>query len=225
MREDDEGNDDGESTGKGRRYLWVALLSLLVFLALFWYFRIWKAQETEVAVLPAGDLVPMATPVESEAVDALPIPGQETPASDAVGTLPATISTPDVPPLPTPAPSPPDRPSFPKALKEETSVPLTPRKSAPPKKPKKPAVQRSAARGKYTIQVGSFAEESPAAALTKRLKGKGYDAYVIKSDVPGVGVRWRVRVGHFENRVEAQSVAQRLQKKEGLAFFLATDGA
>ena len=218
MREDD--NDDGqESTGKGRRYLSVVLLSLVVFSVLFWYFRIWRGQEGEVAVLPMGEMAP----VESEAVDAAPALDQAAPTLETVPTPAATPSPKTLPPTPTAPPV--DQPTFPKTLKGEESVPLTPRKPTPTKKSKKPVVRRAPARGTYTIQVGSFADESPAAALTKRLKGKGYDAYVIKSDVPGAGVRWRVRVGHFENRVAAQSVAQRLQKKEGLAFFLATDGA
>jgi len=217
MREDED--DDGqESTGKGRRYLWVALLSLVVFSVLFWYFRIWKGQESEIAVLPVEERAPAATPVRSEAVDAMLTLDQTVPVSV---TPEATIPPPDVPPPPAPTASPVDPPTFPKTLKGEEIVPLNPQKPTSVKRPKR----RAPARGTYTIQVASFADETSATALTKRLKGKGYDAYVTQSDVPGVGVRWRVRVGHFENRVKAQSVAERLQKKEGLAFFLATDGA
>jgi len=220
---DYETNDDGESTGNGRRYLWVALLSLLVFLILFWYFRIWKGQEGEVAVLPVEEMAPVATPVESETVDTLPLRDPAASVPTTSETPPAAIPSPGAPP--TPAPPPVDRPTFPKTLKGEESVPLTLKRSTPAKRPKSPVVRRAPMRGTYTIQVGSFTDDSPAAALTQQLKDKGYHAYVIKSDVPGMGVRWRVRVGHFKNRVEAQRVAQRLQKKEGLSFFLATDGA
>jgi len=218
-------NDDGEgSPKKGRRYLWVGLMSLLVFLILFWYFRIWKVQETEVAVPFADEVAPLGT--LSEPMDALPPLDQSVAVPETALTPIAETPAPDAPPPPAPVASPIDRSTFQKTLKEEAAVPLTPKKpTAAVKRPKKPVAQQATARGKYTIQVGAFTDEPSAAALAKRLSGKGYDAYVIKSDLPGVGVRFRVRVGHFENHVAAQSVAQRLQKKEGLAFFLATDGA
>jgi len=233
MRDEDEMNDDGESEGKGRRYPGVFLLGLLVFLALFWHFRIWKTPETEVAPPPAAEGMPGTVPLESEVVDGIP-PFDPTALVFESGTAPiATVpsqgapapSTPIALGTPAAATRPPDQVTFPKALKEGTAVPLTPRKSVSAKKPEKPAVQRASTRGDYTIQVGSFTDESSSAAFTKRLKGKGYDAYVIKSAVPGVGIRWRVRVGHFANRAEAQSLAQRFQKKEGLPFFLAKEGA
>jgi cell division septation protein DedD len=47
----------------------------------------------------------------------------------------------------------------------------------------------------------------------KRLAGKGYPAYVV-SPVKGEPAVYRVRVGKFKERREADSVAARLQKEE-----------
>jgi len=54
---------------------------------------------------------------------------------------------------------------------------------------------------------------SEAEAIAKRLTSKGYSAYVLApaSGTPSV---FRVRVGKFSTRREAETVAARLQKEE-----------
>ena len=51
-----------------------------------------------------------------------------------------------------------------------------------------------------------------AEAIAKRLNAKGYQAYVV-APAKGVSV-YRVRVGKFSTRQEAQAAAARLQKEE-----------
>lgn len=65
----------------------------------------------------------------------------------------------------------------------------------------------------WTVQVNAFSQERDADRLAKRLKDKGYDAYVVSTDVRGK--TWhRVRVGHFATRAEARALQEDLKAKE-----------
>lgn len=65
----------------------------------------------------------------------------------------------------------------------------------------------------WTVQVAAIRERDEADRMAKRLTAKGYAAYVT---VPGAGAPrvYRVRVGNFKDRREAESVAVRLEKEE-----------
>jgi cell division septation protein DedD len=52
-----------------------------------------------------------------------------------------------------------------------------------------------------------------AEAIAKRLSSKGYAAYVV-SPATGTAAVYRVRVGKFTSRREAESVAAKLKKEE-----------
>jgi cell division septation protein DedD len=63
------------------------------------------------------------------------------------------------------------------------------------------------------VQIAALNVRSDADAIAKRLSSKGYTAYVLTpaSGNPSV---FRVRVGKFNTRHEADVVAARLQKEE-----------
>ncbi len=64
----------------------------------------------------------------------------------------------------------------------------------------------------YAVQVAALNVRSEADAIARRLAAKGYAAYVV---TPANGTSmFRVRVGKFGSRREAESVAARLQKEE-----------
>jgi DedD protein len=65
----------------------------------------------------------------------------------------------------------------------------------------------------FAIQVAALRERGEADAIVKRLAGKGYSAYVVAPDT-GAPVVYRVRVGKFKDRREADTIAARLQKEE-----------
>ncbi len=79
-------------------------------------------------------------------------------------------------------------------------------------KTNKPA---SAAAGPWSVQLGSYAEKKVAASLVKKLKDKGYDAYVTVTNVKGKELH-RVRVGRFEQREEAEKLRETLRTAEKL---------
>ena len=68
---------------------------------------------------------------------------------------------------------------------------------------------------KFAVQVGSFPSEARAKMLARELKGKGYNSYV-KKVVRTRAVWYRVRVGAFSDRWQAEKSVGELKKKEGL---------
>ncbi len=76
--------------------------------------------------------------------------------------------------------------------------------------------------GPYTVQIDSMTAQDAAEGKVRQLKAQGQNAYWLKSNVPGQGIRYRVRIGRFPNRAAAQSFGARL-KQQGVAsdFFVA----
>ena len=74
------------------------------------------------------------------------------------------------------------------------------------------APAKPAAAGSLTIQVAALKERSEADRVAKRLQSKGYEAYVAEP-APGTAM-FRVRVGHFSDKSEAEKVKNRLAKEE-----------
>jgi general secretion pathway protein D len=67
--------------------------------------------------------------------------------------------------------------------------------------------------GKWTVQVDAYPDELSSRMVAQRLKRKGYDAYVVLTNVKGRDW-YRVRVGHFATRREAKELLEDLQSKE-----------
>ncbi len=65
----------------------------------------------------------------------------------------------------------------------------------------------------WTTQIASFSTQSEADNKVSELKAQGLDAYRIKSNVPGAGVRYRVRIGRFANRAAAQANGEQLRNR------------
>lgn len=121
----------------------------------------------------------------------------EAPAPKAESTAPTPAATP--PPL-APAPAPPAPPA---------AKVVPPVKAAPAAAAATPEAPGSG----FAIQVAALREPEEAAAIVKRLAAKGYAAYVVTPQ-KGTALIYRVRVGKFKERREADTVAARLQKEE-----------
>ena len=65
----------------------------------------------------------------------------------------------------------------------------------------------------FAIQVAALGKREEAETIVRRLVGKGYSAYVVAPSA-GAPAVFRVRVGKFKDRREAESVSARLQKEE-----------
>ena len=63
------------------------------------------------------------------------------------------------------------------------------------------------------MQIAALNVRSEADAIAKRLSSKGYAAYVL-APAGGTPSVYRVRIGKFPTRREAETIAARLQKEE-----------
>lgn len=89
-----------------------------------------------------------------------------------------------------------------------------PKASAPAaKEPAKSAANGAARPGVWVVQVQALKDHGAAAALAQRLVGKGYPAFVL-SPASGSPSIYRVQVGRYNDRREAEQVARRLEKEE-----------
>ena len=85
-----------------------------------------------------------------------------------------------------------------------------------------PAV-RTGARGDWSVQVSATRDPRTADAILRRLKTKGYEAFVLKVRRRGETF-YRVRVGHYASLEEAQQVVTRLRREPGVPeAFVASD--
>jgi len=73
---------------------------------------------------------------------------------------------------------------------------------------------------KYTVQVGAFKNPSDADALKEELSGKGYHAAVIASKTRKQENLYKVMVGEFSTREEAELSSLRIRKTEELRPFV-----
>jgi len=66
----------------------------------------------------------------------------------------------------------------------------------------------------FALQVTALRERDEAESVARRLAAKGYTAYVIAPPPAGTPKYYRVRVGKFRTRREAEDIAAKLQKEE-----------
>ncbi len=95
--------------------------------------------------------------------------------------------------------------------KKDTPPPPPAAKPVPKKTPPKAASEMGTPSGTFTIQVVALKTQAAADQLVQRLKDKNYRAYVESGGETGL---FRVRVGRFADRSEAEKVAQMLQDSE-----------
>lgn len=68
--------------------------------------------------------------------------------------------------------------------------------------------------GDYSIQVGSYPTAEEAKGQIDKWKNRGYASFMTVADIPKKGTWYRVRVGHFKSRGEAEGFLKKFQSKE-----------
>jgi len=66
----------------------------------------------------------------------------------------------------------------------------------------------------FVVQVAAVRQKSEADAIRGRLSSKGYPAFVTTASTPGSPTTYRVRVGKYPSRREADTVAAKLERDE-----------
>lgn len=108
------------------------------------------------------------------------------------------------------------KPEPPPISKEPDPKPTTVEKPSPEPVQQVAAIQappapRFSTERPYTIQVASLRTPEDSNQMVKRLQKKGYSAYQAPIDIPGKGRWYRVRVGSFKDKTDAQKTMERLK--------------
>jgi cell division septation protein DedD len=108
---------------------------------------------------------------------------------------------------------------YPYATRGETTVERPAHADLPSATDK--TVQAAAeAAGPWAVQAAAFKTQAQADALQKQLKNSGFDAYVAPAAAADGQTNYRVRIGTFKSKAEAQRVADRVRGERSLAAFI-----
>ncbi len=87
----------------------------------------------------------------------------------------------------------------------------------PQQPPQAAAIPRVTGAGTpYTVQLGAYQNYNEANAHVEEWKAKGYPVYLTNADLPDSGRWYRVRVGTFATRGEAQSFREEFGRRESI---------
>jgi cell division septation protein DedD len=138
------------------------------------------------------------------------------PSHGSAAASPAPARAAAATPRPTPAATPTARPAPPRPTATPVHV-ATPKPATSSASLPKPLPSTKASG--YAVQVGAFKDEAGAVSVRDGLQKKGVPAYV-SGPVPGSGGLFTVRVGPYRDRVDAETVAERLRADQFKAFII-----
>ena len=72
----------------------------------------------------------------------------------------------------------------------------------------------------YTVQAGAFKSSQEAGILKDKLAKKGYTAYIIQSESKKHEQLYKVMIGKFPTRKQAEALSLKIKKSEGLQTFV-----
>lgn len=97
-----------------------------------------------------------------------------------------------------------------KAIEEKITAPPA---AKPKVEPKKPAAS-SQSQNVYWIQVGAYSSQQNAINLVEEYKGKGYNAVIIEPSPTDRRKLYRVRLGGYPSREQAEKAREELARQE-----------
>jgi DedD protein len=80
-----------------------------------------------------------------------------------------------------------------------------------------PSANPAKAKGKYTLQISTFATAADAEAFVQKVPG----AFVIAGDVPGKGMVYRVRFGNYPSYTDAAAAKDGFEKQHNMIALIA----
>jgi cell division septation protein DedD len=80
--------------------------------------------------------------------------------------------------------------------------------------------ENTAAKGKFTLQIGSFPSAEEAKTKMDALRIEGARPFVRSADVKGIGKRFRLFIGDFSSREEADKAGRRYQSQRMIDSYL-----
>ena len=158
----------------------------------------------------ASEVVPDGAAGEAPVADGAPRPGGGEAGGDDLS-YPERLGT--TPPAEQLKPGPPPVDGRPSDI-APPEVPAEPLAPAPAAAPPAPTSAVTSAPPPYTVQVAAVKRRDEADAIVTRLQAKGYDAYVFVpagGESPGM---FRVRIGSFKDKRQADMLAESLLRQE-----------
>jgi hypothetical protein len=96
------------------------------------------------------------------------------------------------------------------AVKTPTEPPPAPTESAPTSG----ASAQGGRPGRWVVQIVALRDRGAATSLVQRLTGKGYPAFLVNPAAGAPAQVYKVQVGRYDDRREAEQVKRRLEKEE-----------
>jgi cell division septation protein DedD len=75
---------------------------------------------------------------------------------------------------------------------------------------------KSSSVGQYSVQVGSYPKMEEASARVEDWRKKGYPSFMMIADIPDRGRWYRVRIGGFGTKEEAQAYLDKFKQSESV---------
>lgn len=193
--------------GKG-----VIILTIVVTSSLSFVLGFFVGKSTNPQKEPAPVEIPLASVVQQDA------------GSDpAQAPVQVPSQTPD---LQTPAPLPPTIGEGQRTAEAQKETDHNP----PPKKMQEKAkvtggntsqeAHKTSKKVRYTVQTGAFKNEAEADSMKEKLSKKGYKVFVVPTRGKQGTMLYKVMIGEFSNRKEAELLSVRIKKGEGIRAFV-----
>jgi cell division septation protein DedD len=116
------------------------------------------------------------------------------------------------------------------SAEESTAEPPTPQEAepepppaaqTPAPEPSTPASQPAPSDGKgWVVQIAALRDRAAATAIVRRLSGKGYQAFIVEPQRGAPAPGYRVRVGPYPDRRQAEQASRRLEREEQFKPFI-----
>ena len=230
----DDGFHEIQLSGKQLVFLFMAttVVSVLIFLCGVMVGRGVHIERPVEAAQTSAVVPETAQPPSSQPGSVPPPASDPQPVAQATTAAPAAQAT----PTPSEAPAPPagDELTYPRRLEgkgapaeeklkaADTSKAVDTQKTAARAAVPKPSVPApdpapttgGARPGTWVVQIVALRDRATAASIVQRLSGRGYPAYIVNPSAGAPSQVYRVQVGRYEDRHEAEQVARRLEKEE-----------
>lgn len=211
-----DGSEDGfheiQLSGKQLVFLFMAttVVSVVIFLCGVLVGRSVRTERTAEAADPVAAAAPAPTDTVTEAQ---PVPA-EPPVPAPEGETPLSYKRrleSDKPPAETLRPV--ETPKSATAAPGATREPDPPKAAAaPPDKTER--APTTGARDGWVVQIAALRDRQTANAIVQRLSGKGYPAFLVSPSAGAPAPVFKVQVGRFADKEQAEQVRRRLEKEE-----------
>ena len=105
-------------------------------------------------------------------------------------------------------------PARPEPTPVETAAKAAPAKAVPAAPAAPPATAPAGRPGRWVVQLVALRDRGAAASIVQRLSGRGYPAFVVSPAASTPNQVYKVQVGRYDDKNEAERVAKRLEKEE-----------